>query len=349
MARLLEYRAGPSALARVREGFAASHVRTLVAPATGPKWLVSAGFDRALMRGRVLAHGEPVLLAGASAGAWRSIVMSSRDPLAAHERLLEEYVTKVFTRAHTPEQIGDDYRATLARVISRADAEHALAHPFLRLALHAVRVKGWAGARGVAQKLALGVAAATHAFAPDASLFFEPTLFSGANVPREWLAQAGTRHAELTADNLHAVALASGSVPMYMAPVALAAGAAEQYLDGGLSDYHVRRSLGDAAGIALLFSHQRRIVPAWFDKYFPWHVPSRAVTDNLLLVYPSAAFFELLPDRQVPSREDFTRFLSRPSERIARWRRAAAASEALGEQFVEDVASGRIGSLVQPL
>jgi hypothetical protein len=212
-----------------------------------------------------------------------------------------------------------------------------------------VRVKGWAGARGAAQKLALGVAAATHAFAPDAGLFLEPTLFSGANVPREWLAQAGTRHAQLTADNLHAVALASGSVPMYMAPVALAADAAERYLDGGLSDYHVRRSLGDASGIALLFSHQRRIVPAWFDKYFPWHAPSRAVTDNLLLVYPSAAFFELLPDRQVPSREDFTRFLSRPAERIARWRRAAAASEALGEQFMDDLASGRIGQLVQPL
>lgn len=350
MPRYLEYRAGPAALARVRAGFELSDVRTFVLPATGPKWLVSVGFDRAIMRRGLLAHGAPVLLAGASAGAWRAIAMACRDPLVAHEHLFEEYITKVFTRAHTPEQIGEEYRATLARVVSRDDAEHALAHPHYRLALHAVRVKGWAGARGAAQWMALGTAALAHAFAPQAPLFLEHTLFAGGNVPHAWLERGAVLRAELTPENLHAVALASGSVPLYMAPVHIAHdGTLAPYLDGGLSDYHLRRPLGEHTAIALMFHHQLRMLPAWFDRYMPWRTPSRAATENLLLVHPTDAFYDVLPDRQVPTRTDFTRFVADPAARIARWRKAAAASERLGEQFLEDLDGGRIAALVRPL
>ena len=323
MPRYLEYRAGPRALARMRDGFSAADVRTLIAPATGPKWLVSAGFDRALVRGGVLAHGAPVLLAGASAGAWRAIVMSCRDPLAAHERLLEEYVTKVFTRAHTPEQIGDDYRATLARVISRADAEHALSHPYLRAraARGARQGLGRRARRGAEARARRGrgrarVRAATRRCSSSRRCSRRRTCRA------QWLARAGTRHAELTADNLHDVALASGSVPMYMAPVALARRRrralprrrAQRLPRAQVARRRRRRSRCSSVTSAASF---RRGSTSTFRG-----ARRRAhVTDNLLLVYPSAEFLELLPDRQVPSREDFTRFLARPAERIARWRR----------------------------
>ena len=51
-------------------------------------------------------------------------------------------------------------------------------------------------------------------------LFFEPTLFASETTPRAWLDRSVT-HAALTVDNLHAVALASGSVPLYMEPIAI--------------------------------------------------------------------------------------------------------------------------------
>jgi hypothetical protein len=259
---------------------------------------------------------------------------------------LEHYVSQVFTAADSPERISDAYRALLRQVLPREHGAHVLAHPRFALALHAVRVQGWVGARGALQKVALGTAALSHALAQQsARLFFEPTQFATAGTPREWL-DPTVAHATLDADNLHDVALASGSVPMYMAPVAIGAG---RYLDGGLSDYHIRRRLGPADRLALMFSHQRKLVPAWFDKFVPWRAPPRAATDNLLLVHPTPEFLALLPERRVPTREDFTRFVDRPAERIRRWRAAAAESDRLGEQLLSDIAENRIAQLVRPL
>jgi hypothetical protein len=51
----------------------------------------------------------------------------------------------------------------------------------------------------------------------------------------------------------------------------------------------------------------------------------------------------------VPSRHDFNTFVNDPSTRFARWRRAVDLSSALGEAFLEDVASGAIAQRVQPL
>jgi hypothetical protein len=348
----LEYRAGPAALERIRaRGFAPELIRTLIAPATGPKWLVAVGFDRALIEQRMLQHGAPVLLAGASAGAWRALALASPDPLAAHERLLHAYMSKVFTTRHTPAQISAEYRALLQLVLPHGHTAQVLAHPQFRLALHAVRVKGWLATGGAPQRIALGAAALGHALAPGArSLFFEPTLFTTDSTPDAWVAHSGSRRAALTVENLHDVALASGSVPMYMEPIAIHGRAlAARYLDGGLSDYHVSQRLGARDGLALLFSHDRRIVPAWFDKYLPWRAPAKPATDNLLLVHPSAEFIARLPGGAVPSREDFTRYVDRPQERIRRWRAAVDESRRLGEQFIDDLERGRVPDLVQPL
>jgi hypothetical protein len=73
MKRFLLYRAGYQALDLIRqEGLKPERIAVYAGPAGGPKWFVSVGFDRALMRTRFLQnHSRRVLLAGASAGAWR--------------------------------------------------------------------------------------------------------------------------------------------------------------------------------------------------------------------------------------------------------------------------------------
>ncbi len=55
MKRYLEYKAGPAALDIVREeGLKPERVGVFAAPAGGPKWFVSVGFDKALMRSSFL-------------------------------------------------------------------------------------------------------------------------------------------------------------------------------------------------------------------------------------------------------------------------------------------------------
>jgi hypothetical protein len=350
--RYLEYRAGGAALRRLRaDGFSRRSLRTFVAPAAGPRWLVASGFDRALLQHGILQHGATVLLAGASAGAWRALVLASPEPLAAHERLLEEYTAKVFTARHTPAQISAEYRTLLRRVLPSEHVPHVLSHPHFQLALHAVRVKGWLRAGGVAQRIALGAAALGHALSPGAQgLFFEPTIFTTGAIPESWIAHTRSQRAPLTAENVHDVALASGSVPLYMEPTSIDGRQTDaRYLDGGLSDYHLRQHLGERDELALLFSHDRRVIPSWFDKYLPWRAPARHAVDNLLLVHPSAEFLARLPGGVVPSRDDFMRFLEQPAERIRRWRLAVDESQRLGEQFVRDLEHDRVPGLVQPL
>ena len=106
----LNYRAGSSILPLIRdEGLRPERIRVLVGPAGGPKWFVSVGFDRAIIKSRFLEKSGRVLLAGASAGAWRCLTMACSDPLDAHERLRIAYSRNVFTAEDTP--------ATIARLL----------------------------------------------------------------------------------------------------------------------------------------------------------------------------------------------------------------------------------------
>ena len=77
MQRLLNYRAGTIALDIIRKrGLSPSELQCIVLPAIGPKWLVLAGFDRALIEnGWLQARADRSLLFGASwvrGGPWRS-------------------------------------------------------------------------------------------------------------------------------------------------------------------------------------------------------------------------------------------------------------------------------------
>jgi hypothetical protein len=355
VASLLCYRAGERALQRVRErGLGPAQVRALIAPAAGPKWLAVAGLDRALIEaGYLRGRAAPLLLLGASAGAWRSVALAARDPEAAHRRLTEAYCAQRFVRADRPAAISAAYARLLEHVLADADAGHALAHPDLDLAILVAR--GQLGAASDVfslQAAALGLAALLNAVHGNSGrLFFTRTLFTSAHAERAThplLAGIAAERVALSHENLRAALLASGTVPFYMAPVRGLAGATPGgYLDGGLTDYHVNQPLELAGeGVALMFLHQARIVPSWFDKSLPWRAPSAQRLRDLLLVHPDPAWIASLPGGAVPTREDFQRFEHEPEARIERWLEAVKRSEELGAQWLQDVRSGEIAAKV---
>jgi len=346
---LLCYRAGARALSRLRERpLTLGDLRGLVLPATGPRWILASGFDRALIEAGFgsQADGERPLLIGASAGAWRALALTARDPLRAHERLLASYCEQHFRRSDSPEHISAAYRTLLEGVV---DAAHALEHPALDLALTVVRARAWGSALARPRMLASMLAAATlNVFVRDSTQwFFERVVF---HTPRagEVLDGFRGRRVRLSAENLHAVALASGTVPVYMAPVLDLPGAgAGGYLDGGLADYHVNQPLRCRTGVIAMFSHQARVVPGWFDKSLGWRESGRACSD-LLVVYPAQEFIASLPGGRVPTRDDFFEFEREPERRIQRWREVAVRSRELGAAFMDDLRSGRIAERAQP-
>jgi hypothetical protein len=353
---LLQYRAGARALERLRtSGFGPRDVRALVLPATGPRWLVATGFDRALLAQGWLHQPEhDVLLLGASAGAWRALALAARDPARTYAALIESYCNKHFTFDDDPRTISQSYVDLLSEVFSTADIEHALSHPTLDLTLIAARARGATQLGRWAQYLTLGGAALLNfATARAPELLFERTVFharAGRPTAHPVATSLAGSRCRLTVDNVHAVALASGSVPLYMEPVTNIAGATRgAYLDGGLSDYHLNQALEVREGVALLFLHQPKVVAAWLDQFVPWRQAKAALLSDVLLVYPDPEFVRSLPGGAVPSRNDFKTWVNDPQERFARWRQSVSMSDALGDAFLEDVETGALVRRVESL
>ncbi len=355
MTPLLRYRAGPAAVRVLRErGLTAGTIGALAGSASGPKWLVLAGLDRALLQSDLLQpHDERTLLVGASAGAWRMMALASRDARRTHRKLLGGYVGMTFPRGVKPCEVSRAYRRMLGDVFPPDEIAHLADQPRFDLAMHVARARlrfGWSAAPRAAQVLSLGAATLLQAVSPSGiDLAFERVLFH--TRPEARLPEFNGRQVELNRGNLLAVAVATGTVPIYMQPQRDLPGAPHgHYLDGGLSDYHLRqRYVGGDRGITLFPHFQQRIVPVWFDRTRERRSPTEDALDNVLQIHPSDRFLAELPDGRPPDRDDFFRFADDPEERIRRWRDAAQCGDTLGTEFLEDLHRGRIADLVEPL
>lgn len=356
MKHYLGYKAGPAILSMVRdEGLTPQRVRVFAGPAGGPKWFVSVGFDRAMIRERWLADTDRrVLLVGSSAGAWRCLAMACRDPLDAYERLRISYSRNTFTAADTPVTVAAALKKNVEDFLREEDAPYILNHPSFDVAVHAVRGRGPGASDGKwLQGSALLLAALCNAVSRRGTeLFFQRMLFySGDQVPRFVASSFSGRTVPLTRENLPGAALATGSLPYVVAGVRGIPAAPEgTYRDGGLVDYQLNQNyVPGKEALTLFFHYQERIVPGWFDKPLAWRRPRQDALDRLFEVFPLPEFVKLLPDGRIPDRNDFRLFVHDPAERIRRWDKVSELSEILGEEFLNDVASGRIRDLVRPL
>lgn len=290
------------------------------------------------------------LLVGASAGAWRMMALGARRPEEAHRRLLDGYIGQVFPDDFTAAYVTGVYREMIGKIFDGEEAAHILDHPVFDVAAHTVRVRrpwGWRSRYlKQAQMVSLGWTGLMQAVSRTGTdRVLERVLFHSRP---GGVAGFDGHVVALTAENLVDATIASGTVPFYMEPVRDPAGApAGLYMDGGLSDYHLREAYS-SEGITLFPHFQRRIVPLWFDRYWKRREPGPAVLANVLQVYPSAAFVAELPGGTIPERRDFFTFAREPEERIRRWREVAARSERLGAELLDDLSAGRIPDLARP-
>ncbi|RLE22948.1 MAG: hypothetical protein DRJ65_12820 [Acidobacteria bacterium] len=352
--RLLEYRAGPTARRLIQDrGLTPSLIRTFVAPASGPKWLVLAGLDRAMMDsdllGRQSGNERRVLLVGASAGGWRVMAMASSDPVRVHRLLQERYVNQVFRRGVKPSEVTAAYRRMLNEVFIEAERTAIVESTRFDVAVHVTLARGAAGSRQRwLQALAMVAAAGCNVLtAKSMMLFFKRILFHSR--PQDWELPFEGTVVKLDQGNLSEVALATGSVPLYFDPVADIAEAPPGHcIDGGMRDYHLNQKYVDSDDGIVVFPHfQRRIVPHWFDRYTSHRVPAADMTDNVLQIHPSEAFVQSLPGGRIPTRDDFKIFVDDSQERIRRWNQVIDAGQRLGDQLIEDIERGCIPDLIE--
>jgi hypothetical protein len=344
----LSFHAGPRALAQIRaHGLRARDVAIIPAAAGGPKGLIFQSLDQWLFGEWLACAPRERTLIGSSIGAWRMAAACQSDPVKGFARLGELYSGQRYTSAKPTQDEIDRVVQDLLREFVRGHEDDIVNHPHHRLHLITVRGKGaLASARHPrAQKLGFA-AAALHNLASRERLgnLLERVVIGDKRSSPPWLRERfdsfTTHFSELTAQNLAAGLLASGTLPLIMKPVSDIADAPPGcYWDGGIIDYHLALPYSRAGEIVLYPHFNEHIVPGWLDKAMPWRRaargPNRSWLDNVLIVAPSQEFKAKLPRRKLPDRNDFKYYGLDQDERIRQWRQAMGEGERLRDEFAQ--------------
>ena len=352
MSRLLTLRAGPQALALLRErGLRAEDVDILPGASGGAKWLALAGLDRYLFGTFLQApRSRPLHAIGSSIGSWRMACLAQQDPLAALARGHDAYTRhQVYPANPTPRQVTEVLTRCLDHLLGPHGAQEIVRHPTVRVHIMTAEARGPAASE---TRLVLATAMAFAAVANLVSrrslaLQLRRTIFHacGRTSPFCHLRDLPTVHRPLTADNVRAALLASGSIPLLLDGVRIPDTPGVHW-DGGVTDYHLDLDYGEGEGLVLFPHFVDRVIPGWFDKSLPWRRAGARNFARTLLIAPSAAFVATLPGGRIPDRRDF--YTLPDAERFARWERVNAMSSALGEALHEMIETGRLADHVQP-
>lgn len=351
----IRIKAGKKAYKIIKDGgFNFDLVASYFGPAAGPRWLVAAGFDLALLRGNVLGGKKTVTLIGSSAGAWRFAAWVQPEAEKGYRSLLDAYLNLNYDGKDTPKTILASMAGALDAYLEDDALSFALANKRYRLAVITARVRNLLAARSqTIRKLGLGLAFLANALDRKwLYLFAERVVFYNAPTPPPFCLAADFRgvYAPLTETNFKHALLASGAIPLVVECIDDIYGAPRgRYVDGGLLDYHLTHDYAAKDELTLFFHHQERITPGWLDQQLKSRRTSGDVLDRVLMVYPREELIARLPDGKAPDRNDYVTYLNDPRQRRRNWLRALEITAPLGEEFLEMVASKRLRQVVEPL
>lgn len=320
-------------------GLCPADIACVPAAAGGPKGLALIPLDRLLFdpsRGwlRGLSRLE---LIGASIGAWRMAAAAQPEPLAALDRLVEQYVGQTYPHGPGPRQIADQCRRIARAVLGTAPA--VVARPGVVLSVITARARGALDRNG--SRVAFARAAAANALTRSAlAAHLERVLFTAGapTFPAQPFDRFGLQRVGLDAANSEDALLASGSIPLLCEPVRDPAHAPPgEYWDGGLIDYHLLLPYARLTGLVLYPHFVPHVTPGWLDKFLPWRRRARghAWLANVIVLAPSPRFLARLPGRKLPDREDFYRYGLDHTARQRDWRRAIAECERFADDVME--------------
>ncbi len=344
--------AGPEAMRHIRErGLQAGDVSLVAAASGGPKWLVLSGVDRFLLGEWLLQpRTTPLHLVGSSIGSWRMACLAQRDPLGALTRTREAYIGQRYPPRPSAALVSETSARILDVLLGATGSDEILSHPWMRLHVIAAQCRGLTASELRQMQFAGFALVASMNVIARRSLGWHMTrvLFHAAGDagPLRALADLPTRHVALTHENLAPALLASGSIPLVMAGVRVPGMARLPCRDGGLTDYHLDLDYDMDAGLVLYPHFSSEVITGWFDRSLPWR-RARQTLRRTLLIAPSPQFVATLPGGKIPDRGDF--YTMDDDTRVRTWRTVVSASERMGDELRDLVASGRLADAVQPL
>ncbi len=339
--------AGASALAEIQEhGLSPKRISMMVGASGGPKWLMLCRLDQYLSEHFLSQATQPIHLVGSSIGSWRMACYAQPDPVSAFRKFEALYTDQRYDKL-TPQAISAYIDQVLDALFSD-EIEQAIVDNPKRI-LHVVAARNrrlFNSAHPLVQGISIALAATLNLLTKQAV----PQMY-----PRVVVSQAGKaapyagakQTVALTSANLKQALVASGAIPLVLAPSAIAGAKDRLHWDGGIVDYHFAGPFHVADGLVFYPHFFPKVVPGWFDKALPWRKPKPKDYDNVVMLTPSESFIASLPMGKIPDRTDFEKLSD--SEREHYWQTVLTRTDELVDDFANHLARDAGRSWVQPI
>jgi len=345
--------AGDEALAHIRQnGLSADDIHMVLGASGGPKWLCLAAIDRYLLSNWFHNRTTPLHVLGTSAGGWRMSCYAQQNPLAAHARFLDAYISQQYSDKPTPEEVAAECTRMLDHTLGDTGLDGILNNPAVRYHTLASRCRGLTGSDHKWLQGAGWISAmSANLISPKAMRpWVERVLFHHPDAPPiQDFPRLKTHRVTLNRDNLHPAILATGAIPMVISGIRDIPAAPEGvYRDGGITDYQFDLPIFPDDGF-VLYPHYFAKAPkgGWFDKRLNWRRARREHYRRTIMIAPSWEFAATLPGGQVPDLDDFYDY--RYPERRPRWDEVLKRCEQLAEALATIHDQQRWAEVAEPL
>lgn len=350
----IEIYAGKNAARMIMEsGLNEDMIAGIAGASGGPKFLALAGFDNIILSNWFRKRKKPLFFLGSSIGSWRGAAYACKNPVKAHNQLIESYLSQKYSSKPSEKEVTSESLRIMNEYISDDDLEFILTKSIVHLGIIAARCTGLSSFNSRAALAASFIPSALLNIASRSMLLklFNRTLFFDQRETPPFAFNFGEQfRIALSPANFRDALLASGSIPFVMEGIKGISGApAGTYRDGGITDYHLNIDYGVRNGIILYPHFSSRIIPGWLDKSLKWRKHDPSLLSNVLFVAPSGKFINSLPFGKIPDRTDFVNFVNRDSERLRYWNEVIDKSRITGEEFMEAVTSGKLKDIIRPL
>ncbi len=310
-------------------GLKVEDVKVMASAAGGPKWIILYHLDRYLMQHFLSEHQHTIHFIGGSIGAWRSMAHLHSNPVEAMNRLSYEYIHQRYSDNPPLSEISAGCYKIVTQAL-RDDAQHILQHPTKKLHVGVSQALFSSKEMTESQlKWKFGRIGFQHwLYRKSLNRNMKRLTFSTAKESIFLDDGIASQHIQLDEQNIVPALQASGAIPLVMNPVVING---QDCWDGGVVDYHIDLNYNFEDGIVLhphFFGH---IKPGWFDKHHPFRYSKHH--DNTLLLYPSEAFINMLPNQKLTDLKDFYAYADDQDKRMEVWLTARELGKYLAEDF----------------
>jgi len=344
----LQILAGKKALAEIKQyGLRPERIKLMIGASGGPKWLMLSRLDQYLSEHFLPKAPQPISLLGSSIGSWRMACYAQNDPLSTFKEFEEYYTHQRYSEKFDPKEISAYIDEVLSQLFTASRAAHVVSNPLRKLHIVAVRNRKLLNGRSkLAQGFGLLTAAAGNLFSAGiVEKMYPRVIISPEGSTDPYFFEPET--IKLTADNLSQSLVASGAIPMVMAPTKISGGKDRWHWDGGLVDYHFSGPFNVEDGLVFYPHFFPKITPGWLDKAIPWRKAKAHNYDNVVMLAPSEEFIARLPYGKIPDRKDFENLSN--EERESYWNTVLEATNKLVEDLHSALEKDGARSAVMPI